>query len=58
MSKFLADLSEEDFHNPNTGSALEYRQSNRIQNMSNSNIEKEYGSRHWKNGEMEKIILF
>ena len=42
MSNFLADLSEEDFHNLNTGCALEYKQCNRLQNMSNSNLEKEY----------------
>ena len=43
MSQFLSDLSEDDLHNLNAaGSALEYRQCNRIQNMSNSNLEKEY----------------
>ena len=54
MSKFLADLSEEDFHILNTGSALEYRQCNRIQNMSNSNLEKEYENLQVDIGRMVK----
>ena len=61
MSQFLSDLSEDDLHNLNAaGSALEYRQCNRIQNMSNSNLEREHEkppSEHWKNGEMEKTII-
>ena len=54
MSKFLADLSEEDFNNLNTGSALEYRQCNRIQSMSNSNLEKEYENLQVDIGRMVK----
>ena len=42
MTHFLAELSEDDIHHLNIADVLEYRQCNRIQNLTNSNLEKEY----------------
>ena len=42
MAHFLAELSEDDIQHLNIGDVLEYKQFNRLQNLSNNNLEKEY----------------